>query len=155
MAFRYCRNLNEVTSLIENPFAINEDVFYSSYVDGKYEFTSATLYVPIGTKALYEATEGWNKFHTIVEIETPSPIITGDANSDGTVDAADIVAIVNKILDNSGDNFNEKAADVNGDGVIDVSDVVAVVNIILKDGSANSPEVLSRVRAYLKSHGFV
>ena len=52
---------------------------------------------------------------------------------DGTVDVADVVAIVNKILEKPGENFNEMTADVNGDGVIDVSDVVGVVNIILKD----------------------
>ncbi len=98
----------------------------------------------------------WSYFKAIVAIMDPFVGITkGDANGDGTVDVADVVAIVNKILEKPGDNFDEKAADVNGDGVIDVSDVVAVVNIILKDGSANSPEAQARVRAYLKSHGFI
>ena len=58
--------------------------------------------------------------------------VTGDANGDGVVDVADVVAIVNYILQQPADDFNRDAADVNGDNVIDVSDVVEVVNIILK-----------------------
>lgn len=54
----------------------------------------------------------------------------GDANNDGVVDAADVVAIMNYILNKPGENFNEKAADVNGDGVINVADVLAVLNTI-------------------------
>ncbi len=59
------------------------------------------------------------------------PVTKGDANGDGTVDVADVVAIVNKILGEPAEGFNEAAADVNGDGTIDVADVVATVNIIL------------------------
>ena len=81
--------------------------------------------------------------------------LLGDANGDGVVDVADVVAIVNYILNKPGESFNEKAADVNDDGVIDVADVVAVVNIILKGGNANSPEAKAHARAYLKAHGFI
>jgi hypothetical protein len=79
----------------------------------------------------------------------------GDANGDDVVDVADVVAIVNYILNKPGENFNEQAADVNNDSVIDVADVVAVVNIILKGGNANSPEANAHARAYLKAHGFI
>ena len=61
----------------------------------------------------------------------PSQVIMGDANGDGVVDVADVVAIVNYILEKPAENFNIKAADVNGDEVIDAADVVGVVNIIL------------------------
>jgi hypothetical protein len=57
--------------------------------------------------------------------------VLGDANGDGVVDVADVVAIVNYILEKSAENFNFKAADVNGDNIIDAADVVLVVNIIL------------------------
>jgi hypothetical protein len=67
----------------------------------------------------------------LVVDNTAAEIILGDANGDGKVDVEDVVAIVNKILGELPENFNEKAADVNGDGKIDVDDVVAVVNIIL------------------------
>ena len=57
--------------------------------------------------------------------------LIGDANGDGVVDVADVVAVVNKILNKASGNFNEAAANVNGDEGIDVADVVGIVNIIL------------------------
>ena len=58
-------------------------------------------------------------------------LLSGDANVDGVVDVADVVAVVNKILNKASGNFNEAAANVNGDEGIDVADVVGIVNIIL------------------------
>jgi hypothetical protein len=96
---------------------------YYSFDSATTLFTSATLYVPAGTKAKYEATSAWNLFQNIVEM--------GDANGDKVVDVADVVAIVNCILGEPVDGFIAAAADINGDSIIDVVDVVAVVNIIL------------------------
>ena len=53
------------------------------------------------------------------------------ANADGLIDGADVVGIVNKILEAPGEDFDASAADVNSDGIVDVADVVATVNIIL------------------------
>lgn len=55
----------------------------------------------------------------------------GDVNGDGEIDGADLVGIVNFILNASTTGLNQKAADVNSDGVIDGSDYVTVVNTIL------------------------
>ena len=44
-----------------------------------------------------------------------------DVNQDGTVDSADIVAVIKEMPD------GDKKADVNGDGVIDSADIVAVI----------------------------
>ena len=44
-----------------------------------------------------------------------------DVNQDGTVDSADIVAVIKEMPDGN------KKADVNGDGVIDSADIVAVI----------------------------
>ena len=69
-AFYNCTGLTEVYSLIEEPFAVNERAFQSYNSETRvYDFTSATLYVPIGTKAKYEATAGWKQFKNIVEIK--------------------------------------------------------------------------------------
>ena len=64
-AFVNCTGLTRLTSLIpaENLFAIESDVFYG--VDK----TACTLYVPIGTKATYASTSGWNEFRNIVEAD--------------------------------------------------------------------------------------
>ena len=74
-AFHGCTSLNEVHSMIEQPFAIDDMVF--QYYDNGQKFTSATLYVPKGTKALYQATGGWKNFTKIVETggEEPAPEI--------------------------------------------------------------------------------
>ena len=63
----------------------------------------------------------------VVEI---SDWLAGDANGDGVVNIADVVAIVNKIYGNPPADFDETAADVNGDGVVNTADVVKVVEII-------------------------
>ena len=44
--------------MIEKPFTIDYDVF-----DVWKGFTSATLYVPLGTKSKYQATDGWKKLN--------------------------------------------------------------------------------------------
>ena len=69
--FCNCSSLSTIVSEIENPFAIEASVFYSYDKD---IYASATLIVPKGTKAAYQATEGWNLFTKIVE--------AGDAESD-------------------------------------------------------------------------
>lgn len=57
-----CNNLSSVTSLIQEPFPIKSVFMNSTYENG-------TLYVPYGTKAKYEATDGWKNFTNIVEME--------------------------------------------------------------------------------------
>ena len=63
-AFSSCA-LTKVHSKIKEPFDIDSSVFEENPDD-------LTLYVPAGTKALYESTEGWNMFENIVEME-PDP----------------------------------------------------------------------------------
>lgn len=56
-------------SAIEEPFKIKENVFWNwNSETEKNEFTTATLYVPQGTKAKYEATAAWNLFSKIEEM---------------------------------------------------------------------------------------
>ena len=59
--------------------------------------------------------------------------VSGDANGDGKVNAADIVAIMDFIMGNptSTGKFSEEALDINADGVINVADIVTIVNIIM------------------------
>lgn len=66
-------NLTNITTMIEEPFAIDASVFQNIY-------SKATLYVPTGTKSKYENTENWNQFANIVEIskQCEKPIIAYD-----------------------------------------------------------------------------
>ncbi len=55
--------------------------------------------------------------------------VKGDVNVDGTVDVADISAIISVMANGSAD-VSSASADVNGDGVVDVADISAVITIM-------------------------
>ena len=64
------------------------------------------------------------------EVET----LVGDINNDGSVNVADVTALVNLFNDKSlreGDRFNLHAADANEDGVVTRSDVQSLIGIVL------------------------
>ena len=98
-AFYECRGITKVNSRIETPFAINKkDVFHGILDD-------ATLYVPAGTKTLYEATEGWKDFKNIVEMDVVEDNLTynfgeeGNLTVTGTVDGQETtIKIPQKIV---------------------------------------------------------
>ena len=76
-AFEGCASLATVTSMIEEPFEILSYAFSTySTETWQYEFTTATLYVPAGTKEKYEATPAWDQFLSIVEMDDPTGIGT-------------------------------------------------------------------------------
>jgi len=60
-AFAACESLKTVKSYITSPFAIDDETFS--------DYNTPTLYVPSGTKELYETTAGWKNFNNIVEME--------------------------------------------------------------------------------------
>ena len=90
-AFFPCENLKEILSFIKKPFAIDMSVFSNLYFN-------ATLYVLYGTKDNYLATECWNQFKNIVEMEKPVYFI-GDLNDDGEVDVTDVVELIDLVLE--------------------------------------------------------
>ena len=59
--FAGCTNLRTINSNVENPFAFSNNVFDDVV------YNNATLNVPNGTKSLYQSTDGWKKFKSIVE----------------------------------------------------------------------------------------
>ena len=61
-AFQFCTGLQAIYCEIEKPFPVSVNAF--TWVTDK-----ATLYVPYGTKKLYQATEGWKDFNNIVEMD--------------------------------------------------------------------------------------
>ena len=66
-AFAFIYDIKSITSLIKQPFTISNSVFEDIP-------NTTLLYVPTGTKAKYEATEGWNMFENIEEMEyKPEP----------------------------------------------------------------------------------
>lgn len=119
-AFFECKSLTNIFSLIEEPFEIADEVFERYEYDSK-TYASATLHVPKGSKARYEATNGWKKFQNIVEMD----------NDDEIPNAKDIAAIVNVIIGKTTDEAIKSAADQNGDGVVNIADIVKIVNEIM------------------------
>ena len=121
MAFVECYSLKNVYCFASTPPTISSDSFDPSISNNTDD--CCTLYVPNGSKSAYASAEYWNKFQNIVGI--------GDANGDGQVRIGDTTVILNYIVGNVSENFNEKAADVNGDGYVRIGDVTAILNIIV------------------------
>ena len=78
---------------------------------------------------------GWQNDHYVFQLAElalsgygPS-VVAGDVNSDGSVNAADVTALHNYIL--NGDQTYIATSDVNKDGAVNAGDVTAVYNIIL------------------------
>ena len=136
----FCDNkkIKEVYMLNPVPVAISDNVFHTETIwndDGSFnstkDFTTATLYVPYGCKAAYQAAAGWKNFQNIVEMEPDYR--PGDLNGDDFVNGTDLVALVSVIM---GQDEQTKVADVNADGLVNGTDYVALVDLILNEGNA-------------------
>lgn len=130
-AFYGCNNLEQVTILNPVPVPIEDNVFYLRSEENEgdaddFEFTHATLYVPCGSKAAYQAADGWKNFTNIVELPDTNRK-PGDLNGDGEVNGTDLVLLINMILS----GMTSEDADLNGDGEVNGTDYVMLVNIIL------------------------
>ena len=121
-AFAICQSLMDVYSYITDPSRVNfgRYVFYKQYED----YTGCTLHVPHGRADAYQADENWSQyFEHIVDY-----MMQGDVNGDGTVNIADINAVINIILRSGG---YATAADVNNDGAVNIADINALIDTIL------------------------
>ncbi len=117
MIYTHCKTPSAVTSLIWQQGPIETDHL-------------GTLYVPRGSKEIYENTYPWGYFQNIVEFdETQQMPFIGDVNGDGKVNVSDITTLVNNIL--TGNEENALNDDVNEDSQVNVSDVTTGVNKIL------------------------
>ncbi|MDO4511355.1 MAG: leucine-rich repeat protein [Bacteroidales bacterium] len=116
-----CSKLSKVYCKAKKPVNINQYTFVDAPI------ATATLYVPIGTKAAYAAAPYWKDFGAIVEKDfSKTP---GDINGDGNVNVSDITALINKILGTA--TYADEVCDINADGAVNVSDVTALINMIL------------------------
>ena len=93
-------------------------------------FTTVTLAVPTGYKAIYQVADVWKRFTSIVERNSLLEVIPGDVNNDGTVNVSDVTLLIAYAMNNTGD-INTAAADVTGDGNINISDVTLLISMVL------------------------
>ena len=120
-AFGGCIGLTSIKSKILNPDKVS---MYSDVFE-RVDKNNCTLYVPQGTRGVYQTTPQWSAFVNIVEV----PFAPGDVNYDDECIGSDVTALYSFILYN--DNSAMVNGDQNGDGEVTGSDVTAVYNIIL------------------------
>lgn len=116
-AFGWCLNLLEVYSYIEEPFAISSGGMGNAYNPFDYNREGLTLYVPAGTKALYEATDGWKEFKNIVEMVNIDPIEGETTVNTESLNGQDL-----------SDNVVDDVYYNTGDGSYDATDGSIVIN---------------------------
>ena len=85
---------------------------------------NATLYVPKGCKAAYQAADYWKEFKEIIEFPNT------DVNQDGVSNVVDVVDIARYVVGSPAETFHEFLADLNGDDQVNIADAVALVNEI-------------------------
>ena len=105
-----------------------------------YHYENCTLYVPLGTKEIYEQVPVWGSFRHIEEFDAIT-IIPGDVNGDGEITVADANSVV--VIINGGSSHGHtrvpnpdgggwvNLADVNGDGEVNIADINVIINMIL------------------------
>ncbi len=103
----------------KTPLAIPDVFFGHSQVD--------YLYVPKGSKAAYMAADYWNHFN-VIEMTG----VRGDLNFDGKVTVADVMILVNNILNTETAYKPLFLCDLNNDNKSTVTDVMQMVEMILK-----------------------
>ena len=114
-------NANKYTARTDNMYIIGITE------SGKLGFVKATGTAMPANKAWIEYT---GKAELVLPIEDTS--LKGDVNMDGLVNSADIVRLVDYILEKENPTpCDVEACDVNEDGDINVSDITSLVDIIL------------------------
>lgn len=123
MAFYSCRNLTSVTCKASNVPQLAGQASFSSEA-----YKDATLQVPRSTTQDYSQASYWKYFKNIVGVDIHHDL-PGDVNADGSVNIADINALIAAILDGNGNQLY----DVNGDGSINITDINAIIDWILNN----------------------
>ena len=97
-------------------------LFFKVYTNGQtYVVDQDLVFEPNGMVGITE--------NYVITLE--DPVLLGDVNADGKVDAADAVAIANYIIGTPPATFVKTVADVNKDGNITIADAVTIVKGLL------------------------
>ena len=122
---------SEDAETFTNSFSIDSEgnavisaVFDQSTMALRYNKTSGQTRFRYFKNAGQEAIQLYKKV-----IETS--ILPGDVNGDEEVTIADVVAIINYLLDPTSVKFNEAAADFDGQNGVTLADALAIINLII------------------------
>ena len=119
-AFLGCTNVSQVICTSYTP-----PVMAGYYAFDPTCYQNATLIVPDGTEDQYQSTDWWNQF-TQAKI-----ILRGDVNGDGTVNIADVTAMIDYLLSGDESSILLINGDVNKDGTVNIADVTALIDYLL------------------------
>ena len=95
-----------------------------SLAGGVYEYLVKAIYTD-GTESV------WSNIQLVTLTGNGDEPLKGDVNGDEVVNIADVTVLIDYLLGNVPQSFNEQAADVNSDGVINIADVTALIDILL------------------------
>lgn len=118
---------------LENPNKLSVTWSSSDEKVAKINATTGEITFVAAGKTTITATFEGNEYYQPGSVSYElTVILPGDADGNGKVEAADIVAIVDFIMGNPPVGFDKIAADLNNDGVINIADIIALTNILLK-----------------------
>ena len=134
-AFSECTALQAMkVGWAEKPLSVVADVFRSTFIE------DVRLYVPVGSKGLYESANVWKGFKEMVEYPNC------DVNADGYADMLDAVDIVNFVVGNPYETFDEILADFDDDEYVTVADAVILTQKVA-DGVA-APNLMANTMRF-------
>ena len=122
-----------------NAVVVNASERYNAVVGNASERYIDLTFSARGEASTVESMTVTNLTHTDIPAMTLSGTATlrlidgsampGDVNGDGTVDVADIAAVIS-VMANGSAGDPPASADVNGDGTVDVADIASVISIM-------------------------
>ncbi len=136
--FEGCDYLTEIYNFSHEP----QGCISTTFED--YHYENCTLYVPRGTKEIYEQVPVWGSFRHIEEFDAAT-IIPGDVNGDGEITVADANVAIEVIINGGSSHGHSRVPnpdgggwinidDVNGDGEVNIADINAIIDYILGIG---------------------
>lgn len=132
----------------DNCYTVSEDNVITANKGGWYNY-SLEIYDPLIAQSSFQEPS----FYIIRDLKI-SKLPWGDADGSGSVDVADVVALLNYLAGNKPTDFNAKYADANRDGQIDEYDASEIVDIILKQPWASPYYAQRREQAMNDSFRF-
>ncbi len=92
----------------------------------------------------------------VYDLDTPTETLQGDANLDGYVTVADVVTIINRILELPNESFSYKQADLDNDNEISINDAVIAIDLVLATSRTQAAHLsLPKAEATLKLEPFM
>ena len=134
-ALRPSLSYDETTQIITISGTIDGASYYYT-IDGTNPTIESTLYTGpfmVINNATIKAIASWGDMVVSNPRSYVVSTIKGDAGGDGTIDIADVTAIINFILGHPSSTFAENLADMNGDNVVDIFDAMLLLNYIINN----------------------